>query len=63
MESSRSSRRRRRPPDAAARAAAVDALVTLGGEATLREVELQLADESDPLVRRTYQLARERAER
>lgn len=53
---------RRRPQVAAARAAAVDALVALGGQATLREVELQLADESDPLVRRTYELALAREE-
>ncbi len=42
----------------AARAAAVEALMTLGEPATIEYVELRMLDEVDPLVRRTYEIAR-----
>lgn len=46
--------------EAAERAAALDALLRLGDEETADFVRLRMEDESDPLVRRTYERARER---
>ena len=46
----------------AARAAAVRALLGLGDAGTAAFVRLRMEDESDPLVRRTFDLARRKAE-
>ena len=49
--------------DAPTRAATVAALVGLGGPETLDFVRLRMQDESDPLVLRTFEIARTQGRR